>query len=54
VKKCILFACVIFMVFVVGSIFEGYAGLPKWTYIVAIIILLVYAFYKDDIDKEMQ
>jgi hypothetical protein len=53
-KRFILYACFIFMVFVIGSIFEGYAGLPKSVYIIAIIILLIYTFYKDDIDKAMK
>jgi len=47
----ILYACFFFMIAVVVSLLGGYAEFPKWSYIIAITIVILYILNKDTIDK---
>lgn len=49
-KDIVLYGSFIFMVFAIGSIFEG-VELPRWAYVVTIVGLLIYIVFKDEINK---
>jgi hypothetical protein len=50
----ILYACFFFMIAVVSSLLGGYAEFPKWGYIIAVVIIILYILNKDAINKNLR